>query len=100
MNGSLTRSFLLIWLSLLFYSCSETKSLEQGQYLYDGAKIKIKAVPPISHSKSRALNSELEGLLRPKPNGSFLGVRVKLLLYNLAGTPRGKGLRYLIREKL
>ena len=42
----------------------------------------------------------MEALLRPKPNGSFLGIRVKLLLYNFAGKPTGKGLRYLIREKL
>ena len=46
------------------------------------------------------MKTELETLLRPKPNGSFLGIKVKLLLYNLAGKPTGKGLRYFIREKL
>ena len=100
MKGSNIRMLCFIWLPVLFYSCSETKSLEEGQYLYAGAKIKIKAAPPLSHSKSGALNTELQTLLRPKPNGSFLGIKVKLLLYNLAGTPKGKGLRYLIRNKL
>jgi len=89
-----------IVLPVLFYSCSETKSLEEGQYLYDGAKIKIKAKPPLTRSKSKDLRPQLENLLRPKPNGSFLGIKVKLLLYNLAGTPKGKGLRYIIRNKL
>ncbi len=91
---------LLFCLPVFFYSCSETKSLEEGQYLYNGASIKINAVPPISRSKTRALKTELTGLLRPNPNGTFLGIRVKLLLYNMAGKPKGKGLRYLIREKL
>jgi outer membrane protein insertion porin family len=100
MKGSNYFGLLLFWLPVLFYSCSETKSLEEGQYLYNGSTIKINAVPPISRSKSRALKTELAGLLRPKPNGTFLGIRVKLLLYNMAGKPKGKGLRYLIREKL
>lgn len=100
MKGSNYSLLLLFWLPVLFYACSETKSLEEGQYLYNGAKIKLNAAPPISRSKSRALKTELSNLLRPKPNGTFLGIRVKLLLYNLAGNPKGKGLRYLIREKL
>ncbi len=97
---SIRKNLVLICLALLFYSCSETKSLEEGQYLYDGAKINIKADPALSRKNAKALKTELDGLLRPKPNGSFLGIRVKLLLYNMAGTPKGKGLRYLIRNKL
>jgi outer membrane protein insertion porin family len=100
MKVSVYSVLLFLCLPVFFYSCSETKSLEEGQYLYDGAKIKINAIPPISGSKTRALKTELTGLLRPKPNGSFLGIKVKLLLYNMAGKPKGKGLRYLIREKL
>jgi outer membrane protein insertion porin family len=100
MKGTIISAICFIWLPVLFYSCSETKSLEEGQYLYDGAKIKIKSSVPLPRSKSKALNSELSELLRPKPNGSFLGIRFKLLLYNFAGTPKGKGLRYIIRNKL
>ena len=95
---SIRKNLVFICLAVLFYSCSETKSLEEGQYLYDGAKINIKADPALSRKNAKALKTELDGLLRPKPNGSFLGIRVKLLLYNMAGTPKGKGLRYLIRE--
>jgi len=84
----------------MLFSCSETKSLQEGQYLYDGAKIEIKAKPRIKKKERNALKDELEGLVRPTPNGSFLGIRVKLLLYNFAGTPKGKGLRYWIRERL
>jgi outer membrane protein insertion porin family len=100
MKGSLLRLTCLLWLPVLFYSCSETSGLEEGQYLYTGAKINIKADPKISRSKTNGLRGELDNLLRPKPNGSFLGIKVKLLLYNFAGKPKGKGLRYLIRNRL
>src|SRR6185295_2715470 len=100
MKGSIIRMICFLWLPVLFYSCSETKSLEEGQYLYTGAKINIKADPALSRETKKELKPELEALLRPKPNGSFLGIKVKLLLYNFAGKPTGKGLRYLIREKL
>ncbi len=100
MNGSIIRILCFIALPVLFYSCSETKSLEEGQYLYDGAKVIIKPDSAMSSSGSKALRRELKSLLRPKPNGSFLGIRFKLLLYNLAGTPTGKGLRYFIRNKM
>ncbi len=100
MKRPFIRLLYFLWLPVLLYSCSETKSLEEGQYLYDGAKVKIKAQPPLTRKKTNALKSELNALLRPKPNGSFLGIKVKLLLYNFAGKPTGKGLRYLIREKL
>jgi len=100
MNGSIIKIFCFICLPVLFYSCSETKSLEEGQYLYDGASIKIKSNPQLSRSKTRELKNELDGLLRPKPNGSFLGIRVKLLLYNLAGKPKKKGIGHFIQDKL
>src|SRR5664279_3199356 len=100
MNNIIFRAVLLFILPVMFYSCSETSSLEEGQYLYDGAKIKIKADPRLTRKTTKSIKPELEALLRPKPNGSFLGIKVKLLLYNFAGKPTGKGLRYIIREKL
>jgi outer membrane protein insertion porin family len=99
MKGSLTKICCLIWMPVLFYSCSETRSLEPGQYLYDGSVVKIKSDTAISRSKSSALKKELEGLIRPETNSSFLGIRFKLLIYNLAGTPTGKGVRYFLRKQ-
>jgi len=100
MSKIIFRVMFLVFLPVMFYSCSETSSLEEGQYLYDGAKINIKADPRLTRKTTKSIKPELEALLRPKPNGSFLGIKVKLLLYNLAGKPTGKGLRYFIREKL
>jgi outer membrane protein insertion porin family len=100
MNEPLKGISWFLLLSILFYSCSETKSLESGQYLYNGAQIKINAKPALSHSVAKNMKNELDGLLRPKPNGSFLGIRIKLLLYNLAGKPKSKGLGHFIQDKL
>ncbi|HET7000393.1 MAG TPA: hypothetical protein VFI33_03760, partial [Puia sp.] len=100
MNNNIFRAVMLFMLPVLFYSCSETSSLEEGQYLYNGAKVKIKADPRLTRKTTNSLKPELESLLRPKENGKFLGIKVKLLLYNFAGKPTGKGLRYWIREKL
>ena len=100
MKRMVTRTFCYLCLPVLFYSCSETKSLEKGQYLYDGARVLIKSQPAIPGSQAKGLKKELEGLLRPVTNSSFLGIRFKLLMYNLAGTPKGKGLRYFIQNTL
>ena len=57
MKEPIIRLLFFICLPVLIYSCSETKSLAPGQYLYDGAKIKISAKPPLSRSKSNDLKS-------------------------------------------
>ena len=100
MKGFLIRWLGFIAVTVMFFSCSETKSLQEGQYLYDGSVIKIRSHPKIKRKERKILESELDGLLRPRPNGSFLGIKFKLLLYNFAGTPSGKGLGYWIRERL
>ncbi|HVY75658.1 MAG TPA: BamA/TamA family outer membrane protein [Puia sp.] len=92
------------WLALftgavMLFSCSETKSLEAGQYLYDGAAIKIKSDPPAKKKERKDLEQQLNSLLRPVPNSSILGVRVKLLLYNM-GSAKGKGIGHWIQQHL
>ena len=85
---------------LLFAACDNTKHLAAGQELYVGSEIKVKADPKISKSRRKALESDMASLIRPKPNSKILGVRLKLSLYNSVDTPKGKGLRYLIKNKL
>jgi outer membrane protein assembly factor BamA len=81
-------------------SCSGTKNLPEGELLYVGAKVKVEgnATPKKDH---KALKKELEAIVRPKPNGSFLGLRPKLFIYKLAGTPKKqKGFRYWLKTKV
>ncbi|WP_426486224.1 BamA/TamA family outer membrane protein [Flavobacterium sp. 2] len=90
-----------ITLSLFFvFGCSNTKYLPEGDLLYTGASVKVKD-SIIKKKDRKALENQLEDLLRPKPNKQFLGLRPKLWVYNIAGQPKkDKGFRYWLRTKV
>lgn len=81
-------------------SCSVTRKLPPNEKLYIGGKVKIDDKNQ-TVKKEKEMEDELEGLLRPKPNTTILGIRYKLMFYNLIDTvPRKKGLRNFIKNKL
>jgi len=86
---------------LLFAAaCSTTKYVPEGDYLYLGANVKIED-KSVKRQEAKALASELEGVLRPKPNSRFLGIPFKLRIYNSFGNPKKeKGLGNRIRKSL
>ena len=93
--------FCLLALLAVASSCSNTKYLPKGETLYIGSKIKYKSGEDSSAKEEKAvLKDELQAIILPKPNSKILGLRLKLWFYNIAGKPTGKGLRYLIRNKL
>ena len=94
------RGIYVCCVALILVACSETKTLKEGQYLYKGPVININTPEKISRRKKAQIKTELKGLLRPKPNGEFLGIPFKLLIYNAAGEPKGKGLRYWFKNKV
>ncbi len=93
-------TLLLCLASLLFSACSNTKYLKNGETLYTGSTIKYTASDSSGKAEKTVLKEELKALVLPKPNSKILGLRLKLWFYNIAGTPKGKGLRYIIRNKL
>lgn len=86
--------------ALFFVSCSNTKYLPKGETLYVGSKLKYVSADSSAKSQKAVLKEELQAIILPKPNSTILGLRVKLWFYNIAGKPTGKGLRYLIKNKL
>lgn len=90
-----------IALSLFFvFGCSNTKYLPEGDLLYTGGSVTVKD-STIKKKERKAFETELEDLLRPKPNKQILGLRPKLWIYNLAGEPKKqKGIRYWLRNKV
>jgi outer membrane protein insertion porin family len=68
-------------------SCSNTKYLPADEALYTGARVKISG-EDLSAKKRKALRKELEQLTRPRPNRKILGMRMRLLAYNIAGNPK------------
>jgi hypothetical protein len=91
---------ILLFLVTLATSCSVTKSIPANDALYNSATIKLRPADSSSKLHNKDLSEELYSLLRPVPNASFLGIKYKLLIYNLAGTPTGKGIRYWAKNKL
>ncbi len=89
----------IITLMVLGSACSTTKYLAPGQKLYTGATVKV-ADKDIKKSDASAISSEMENLLRPKPNGSILGLRVKLYIYEKTKTNKQKGLKHYINTHL
>lgn len=68
--------------------------------LYTGAEVKIEN-DSLSKKTKKALKSELEDNLTPKPNSSFLGLRPKLFFYNIAKEPKKeKGFNYWLKYKI
>jgi outer membrane protein insertion porin family len=81
-------------------SCNNTRYLAPGQALYTGANIDIVSEEEVPSRGN--LKNELEGVLRPDPNNSFLGLRPSLWIYNIAGEPRKEkgGFRRWVRENM
>lgn len=85
---------------LFISSCSNTKFLQEGQFLYTGAKITIKNDTLTKREKSN-LKEALQSQLRPKPNSSFLGLRPRLYIYNITKEPKKqKGIGYWLKYKI
>ena len=81
--------FAFLILIISFASCSNTRRLPPGDALYTGASVKIKN--NISAKNKNSLQEDLTSLTRPKPNSKFLGMRLKLSFFNLAGDPNKEG---------
>jgi outer membrane protein insertion porin family len=87
----------LIILLLVAYGCSNTKYLPEGDMLYVGGEVTVND-SLLTKKERKAMQKELEALLRPKPNSAFLGLRFKLYIYNLAGEPKkDSGFRHWLR---
>jgi outer membrane protein insertion porin family len=85
--------YLYILIAIFLSACSTTKFLAPGQKLYTRGQVNI-VDKTMKKSDSKAMKSELEGLLRPKPNGKILGLRVKLWIYEKTKTNKKTGLRH------
>jgi len=76
--------FAAVLVILLSAGCSSTKYVPANDALYTGASFKLEN-SKASKTQNKVLKSNLEGLLRPRPNSRILGIPFKLLIYNMAG---------------
>ena len=74
--------------------------MPEGELLYTGAKLTVEG-KEASKKEKKVLKAALKEVVRPKPNSTILGLRPKLYVYNLAGTPKKeKGFRYWLKTKV
>ena len=83
-------------LVFLVSACSGLRYIPEGQRLYTGSKVIIKS--PEKLRNYSALETELESVIRPKPNGSILGQRPKLYFWHL-GEGKTKGFGKFLADK-
>jgi outer membrane protein assembly factor BamA len=102
MRNSYPKPYQLIvcLLMLLATACNNKKHLQKGEYLYEGANIKLEAEKPVEHRKQ--LMTELNQLLFPDPNTKTFGIaRTKLWFYNITEEPeKDKGLKHWLKYKV
>lgn len=83
----------------LFVGCSNIKYLPEGEHLYVKGKVTIDT-DTIPERYIAPLTENLEELLRPKPNSTIMGMRPRLYLHNIAGTPKSdRGFRNWLKNK-
>jgi outer membrane protein assembly factor BamA len=84
---------------LLMAACSTTKHIPEGDALYTGAKLTLNA-DNVSAQQKKVLDADLKAMTRPRPNGRFLGIPFKLMLWNMFYTTKEKGIKASLQKKL
>ena len=90
-----------IWILVLpvLFACNNTRHIPKGDALYTGARVKLDGTQGLSPRERKVLQTDLDGLTRPKPNTKILGLRIPLSIYNLAGDTSKKGfIRKFLRK--
>src|SRR5436190_13688309 len=81
MNNDKFYIIFLVSIYFLIAACSNTRHLPANDKLYTGANVIVGGTSTVREKK--VLQEDLEGLTRPKPNTKFLGIPIKLSIYNL-----------------
>ncbi len=77
---------ILFCMLLLLSGCTGLRLMPKDHVLYTGSNISIVTNDKIK--KKAAIKTEVQDIIRPKPNGTFLGTRPGLWLYYVAAKPK------------
>lgn len=93
------RPAVLVLAAVWLCGCTATRFLNEGESFYTVAEINFNEKGDISGTGG--LKDQLQGLITPEPNGTFLGMRPAVWFYYKAGTPKKqKGFRNFVKTKL
>ncbi|MBU2914244.1 BamA/TamA family outer membrane protein [Reichenbachiella agariperforans] len=88
----------LLFILLFIEGCTVMRYVPENERLYTGGSIALKA--PDGEKNKRALDRELEELLRPKPNKKILGRRVGLMAHYLVENDKDDFVVRFINKKI
>src|SRR5215510_2397976 len=97
MRKALLHTIYFFIISAFLVACSGTRHLPDGDKLYTGARVDVKGTGTVREKK--VLKEDLDGLTRPKPNSKFLGIPIKLSIYNLFRNKKPNSFFGRIRDK-
>lgn len=86
-QDSLLRYLMLALIAWALISCDVTRHLAEKELLYGGAKVEVEG-DELEKAEIKALVAFSEGLIRPRPNSSVLGIPYKLMI-DQALQPKG-----------
>jgi outer membrane protein insertion porin family len=82
-------------------SCHESKYLAANQTLYSANKTQVQSSVPMTKKQQNQWSEDMQGYLRPHLNSKTLGLRLKLWVYNIAGTThKKKGFKHWLKYKV
>jgi outer membrane protein assembly factor BamA len=89
----------LLLFALLLGSCSTTRQLGEGEYLYTGSKVEVEAV---EEETPKEVEKQLEKVADQEQNRKLFGLLpLRLWIYNLAGdSVPPSGVRYWLKNKV
>lgn len=95
----LLRCVAMLPVMLLIVACNPALHLADNQQLYTGATVTVD-VADLTSATKKELEVFAEGLIRPRPNSSVLGIPFKLMVYQFAGgNEDAKGWKGWLRKK-
>ena len=97
-SSSTKRIMLLLLAVLMISSCSVRRFIPSDESLLKSTEVKLTS--ETSHQDVSDVKSELQGLLRPKPNSMFLGMRSGLLVHYKAQRERPGFLNKYLNKKI
>src|SRR5436190_4054261 len=97
MNNDKFYIIFLVSIYFLIAACSNTRHLPANDKLYTGANVIVGGTSTVREKK--VLQEDLGGLTRPKPNTKFLGIPIKLSIYNLFYNKKEKSFFGKIRDR-
>ena len=93
------RLFMLGFMIFFISACQVKKHIPEGEKLYTGASIQVKANKKTHQRDKKELNYHLEETIYPQPNSKFLGLQPGLwAYYKMQQGDSGRVVRFLYKK--